>query len=79
MAKRKTKVITNTARLADAIEKSGKNPTTLAAEWDMSVPTYYSRVNGNSEFTASEICAAVKSLRLNRTERGVIFLADSVS
>ena len=79
MAKRKAKVITNTALLQAAIDRSGKNPTTLAAEWGVSVPTYYSRIYGNSEFTASEICAAVKSLRLNRTERGVIFLADSVS
>lgn len=77
MAKRK--VITNVVLLQAAIDKSCKNPTTLAAEWGMSVPTYYSRVNGISEFTASEINSAVKSLSLTRKERGVIFLADSVN
>ena len=79
MAKREAKVITNVPLLQDAIKESGKNPTTLAAEWDMSVPTYYSRTRGESEFTASEICAAVKSLRLNRRYRGIIFLGDNVS
>ena len=79
MATRKAKVITNVPLLQSAIKASGKNPTTLAAEWGMSVPTYYSRANGESEFTASEICAAVKSLGLNRKNRGIIFLGDNVS
>ena len=79
MATRKAKVITNVALLQSAIKDSGKNPTTLAAEWGMSIPTYYSRANGDSEFTASEICAAVRSLQLNRKTRDLIFLTENVS
>lgn len=79
MAKREPRVITNVPLLQEAIKESGKTPTTLAAEWGMSVPTYYSRTRGESEFTASEICDAVKSLSLTRKRRGVIFLGDSVS
>ena len=79
MATRNAKVITNVDLLQAAIKESGKNPTTLAAEWGMSIPTYYSRANGDSEFTASEICAASKSLQLNRRSRDLIFLSENVS
>lgn len=79
MAARKPNVITNVDELQRAIDESGKNPTTLAAEWDMSVPTYYSRTSGKSEFSASEICAATKSLNLTRKRRDCIFLTENVS
>ena len=79
MAKRKARVITNVPALQDAIKASDKSPTTLAAEWGMSVPTYYSRTAGESEFTASEIVAAVDSLRLSWTQGRVIFLTKRVS
>ena len=79
MATHKAKVITNVELLQTAIKESGKNPTTLAAEWGMSVPTYYNRANGISEFTASEICAAVKSLQLTRKMRDLIFLTENVN
>lgn len=79
MAAKKQNVITNVSELQRAIDESGKNPTTLAAEWNMSVPTYYSRTRGESEFNASEICAATKSLRLTRKRRDVIFLTENVS
>lgn len=79
MAKRKARVITNVPALQDAIKASDKSPTTLAAEWGMSVPTYYSRTAGESEFTASEICAAIDSLRLSWTQGRVIFLTKRVS
>lgn len=79
MAKRKANVITNVPALQAAIKEAGKSPTTLAAEWGMSVPTYYSRTAGESEFTASEICAAIDSLRLSWAQGRVIFLAKRVS
>ena len=79
MAKRKANVITNVPMLRDSIKASGKNPTTLAAEWGMSVPTYYSRTAGESEFTASEICAAIESLRLTWNNGILIFLTKNVS
>ena len=79
MAKRKARVITNVPALQEAIKASNKNPTTLAAEWGMSVPTYYSRTAGESEFTASEICAAVESLSLTWTRGRAIFLTRNVN
>ena len=78
MAKRKARPITNVPMLQEAIKASDKSPTVLAAEWGMSVPTYYSRTAGESEFTASEICAAIDSLRLNWTTGRAIFLTKNV-
>ena len=66
--------LTNVELLNEKIRESGKSPTVLAAEWGMSLPTYYSRKNGNSEFTASEIVAATESLGLTTAERDAIFL-----
>ena len=79
MAKPKAKPITNVPLLQEAIKKAGKSPTLLAAEWGMSVPTYYSRTAGESEFTASEICAAIESLYLNWETGRLIFLTKNVS
>lgn len=79
MAKSKAKVITNVPALQAAIKAAGKSPTLLAAEWGMSVPTYYSRTGGESEFTASEIVAAIDSLRLSWSQGRVIFLTKKVS
>ena len=79
MAKRKPKVITNVPALQEAIRAADKTPTALAAEWGMSVPTYYSRTGGESEFTASEICAAIDSLRLSWDQGRIIFLTKNVS
>lgn len=79
MAKRKAKPITNVPMLQEAIKASDKSPTTLAAEWGMSVPTYYSKSAGESEFTASEIVAAIDSLGLSWATGRAIFLTKKVS
>lgn len=71
--------MTNVELLKKEILKSPKSPTEIAAEWDMSMPTYYSRISGNSEFKASEIIAATKTLNLSRTRRDEIFLSNSVN
>lgn len=72
-------VITNVPMLVQKIEKSGKRPTTLAAEWGVSLPTYYKLKAGESEFTASTLVRATISLGLSRDERDIIFLQESVS
>lgn len=71
--------MTNVELLQEAIKRSGKSRTALAAAWDMSMPTYYGRISGNSEFTASEIVAAAASLGLTREQRDAIFLGDQVN
>ena len=65
--------MTNVKLLQEEIRKSPKTPTEIAAEWGMSMPTYYSRTSGNSEFKASEIIAATTTLNLTRTRRDEIF------
>lgn len=71
--------MTNVELLREAINKSGLKRTALAAAWGMSMPTFYSRISGNSEFTASEIVAATASLQLTIEQRDAIFLGDSVN
>lgn len=68
--------MTNVELLREAIIKSGVTRTALAAAWGMSMPTFYSRISGNSEFTASEIVAATASLHLTIEQRDAIFLGD---
>ena len=70
------KCITKVELLEAEINKSGKSPVVLAAEWGVSLPTYYSRKAGKSEFTASEIVAATMSLNLTKAQRDVIFLGE---
>lgn len=68
--------ITNLEQLDKKIKESGKSPTVLAAEWGVSLPTYYSRKKGESEFTATEIVAAAASLNMTVAERDAVFLGD---
>lgn len=68
--------MTNVELLREAINRAGVKRTVLAAAWGMSMPTFYSRISGNSEFTASEIVAATASLQLTIEQRDVIFLGD---
>lgn len=71
--------MTNVTLLQEEIEKCPKSPTEIAAEWGMSMPTYYSRVSGKSDFKASEIIAATKTFNLSRIRRDQIFLTKSVN
>ena len=66
--------MTNVELLRKAINEAGVKRTALAAAWGMSMPTFYSRISGNSEFTASEIVAASASLHLTKKQRDAIFL-----
>lgn len=68
--------MTNVELLHEAIKAAGVKRTVLAAAWGMSMPTFYSRISGNSEFTASEIVAAAASLHLTKNQRDAIFLGD---
>lgn len=71
--------MTDVVLLARKIKESGKGPTTLAAEWGVSLPTYYKLKAGESEFTASTLVRATISLNLTRDERDIIFLQYNVS
>lgn len=65
--------MTNVTMLQNKIDASGKRPVVLAAEWGVSLPTYYKLKAGESEFTAPIIVAATKSLGLSKEERDAIF------
>lgn len=71
--------MTNVELLKEEIIKCHKTPTEIASEWGMSMPTYYSRISGNSEFKASEIIAATKTFNLSRIRRDQIFLSKNVN
>lgn len=71
--------MTNVELLKEEIKKCPLSPTAIAGEWGMSMPTYYSRTSGKSEFTASEIVKATKTFNLTRSRRDQIFLAESVN
>lgn len=71
--------MTNVKMLLAEIDASGIPRTALAGAWGMSMPTFYSRINGRSEFTASEIVAAATSLNMTRKKRDVIFLGDKLN
>lgn len=66
----------NEEMLEKKIAEIGMSPTVLAAALGVSVPTYYSRKKGKSEFTASEITKACKALNLTRKERDAIFFGE---
>ena len=68
--------MTNVEMLNMKIERSGKSHTEIAAALGMSMPTYYSRKAGKSEFTASEIVKATAALKLTKTERDQIFFGN---
>lgn len=75
MAKEK-ETLTNVEMLGQKIDASGLGPVALAAAWGVSLPTYYSAKAGESEFTASMIAGAVRSLKLTKAERDAIFFGE---
>ena len=68
--------ITNVELLQKAIAAAKAPRTALAAAWGMSMPTFYSRISGKSEFTAPEIVAATASLNLTKKQRDAIFFGE---
>lgn len=63
--------VTGLARVLNAMHQA---PTEIAAAMGWSMPTYYSRVNGRSEWTATEIVKFTALAHLDRTARDAIFL-----
>lgn len=55
------------------------SPTKTAAAMGWSMPTYYSRINGESEWKASEIVAFTALAGLSKSLRDQIFLPDNVN
>lgn len=68
--------MTNTALLQDAISKAGVTVTGLARELGITREGLYNKINGKTEFKASEVVAMARLLHLNQSEREQIFFAQ---
>lgn len=68
--------MTDVKMLEKKINNSGLSHTAIAAALNVSMPTYYSRKTGRSEFTASEIVKVMKVLKLTKEERDAIFFGE---
>ena len=64
----------NTVLLKKSIKNSGLKIKFIAEKAGMVRYTLYNKINGKSEFTASEIVALTKILCLSKQERDNIFL-----
>lgn len=68
--------MTNTKLLNQHIEKSGKSKNHLAKRLGLSRQGLYNKINGISEFYASEISILIAELDLNIKERDDIFFNE---
>ena len=74
--------MTNVELLQAILQKlsaAGITPTMVAAEMGWSMPTYYSRTSGESEWKASEIVAFTALSGINKELRDAIFLEGNVN
>ena len=70
--------MTNSELLKEKIEESGMTMVAIAKKTGIKRETLYNKLSGKSEFTASEIVAMSKVLRLSVEEREAIFFAAMV-
>ena len=70
--------MTNTEELKRKIEASGLKISFIANKCGMTRATFYNRMNGEKDFTASEILTLRALLDLTRDEVEAIFFADGV-
>lgn len=68
--------MTDKELLIEHIKLKGLSRTQFAAAMGFSMPTFYSRVNGRSNFSTAEIKKAEKILDLTVTQRNAIFFAN---
>lgn len=71
--------MTNVELLRQVLDRIKPKRTQLAAAMGVSMPTFYSRISGKSEFTAPEILALSNALGLTKEERDAIFFAVMVN
>lgn len=67
--------MTNLELLREKLTQTCLGPVAMAAAWDVSMPTYYKLLSGESEFTASQIQTTTELFGLTRDERDAIFFA----
>lgn len=67
--------MTDFVLLNEKIEKSGMTVKAIAEKSNMLRETFYNRLKGKGEFTASEIVALTETLHLSKAERETIFFS----
>lgn len=67
--------MTDTVQLKKAIKDSGMTIVAIAEKTGILRETLYNKINGESEFKASEISALSKVLQLSNEMRDAIFFA----
>lgn len=65
--------------LRDKIKESGMTVKAISEKSGILRETFYNRLNGNGEFTASEIVSLTRVLKLTRAERDKIFLNEKLN
>lgn len=70
--------MTNTNLLRECIKKSGLKQAAIAKKCGFSRQTLINKIEGRSEFTASDIAIISKMLSLTPSKRDCIFFANTV-
>lgn len=65
--------------LKKKIADSGMTVKAISEKSGILRETFYNRLKGSGEFTASEIVALTKTLRLSKSERDKIFLNEKLN
>lgn len=68
--------MTDVEKLQQLLKVLPQSPTEIAAYMGWSMPTYYSRINGDSEWKASEIINFTALAGISKPHRDAIFLGD---
>lgn len=68
--------ITNVERLREVITESGMSIVAISDKLNITREGFYKKMNGETEFKASEITALTRILRLSKSDRDKIFLSN---
>lgn len=68
--------ITNVERLREVIDESGMSIVAISDKLGITREGFYKKMNGETEFKASEITALTRILRLSKSDRDKIFLSN---
>ena len=71
--------MTDFALLREKIKDSGMTFVAISQKSGIDRATFYNRLKGKGEFTASEIIGITEALHLNKPERDRIFLSSKVN
>lgn len=69
----------NTELLLSTIRDSGMTIVAICEKSGIDRATFYNRLKGRGEFTASEIVGLTNALRLTKPDRDKIFLSQNVN